>query len=67
MANEGDGKVSDSLLLCSCTMLTVGDLRAACRDGRRPLPDTERTGKLCTGCLGDLLYLLREFEREAPA
>jgi hypothetical protein len=66
VANEGDGEVSDSLLLCHSTMLTVGGLRAACRDGRWPLPDKERTGKLCTGCLGDLIYLLREFEREAP-
>jgi len=24
-------------------------------------------GKLCTRCLGDLLYPLREFEREKPA
>lgn len=59
--------MSDGLLLCYCTMLTVGDLRSACRDGRWPLPDKEPTGKLCTGCLGDLLYLLRAFEREAPA
>jgi hypothetical protein len=67
MATEGGGEVSDSLLRCYCTMLTIGDLRSACRDGRWPLPDKEPTGKLCTGCLGDLLYLLREFEREKSA
>ena len=51
----------DSLLLCDCTMLTVGDLREACRTRRWPLPGKERTGKLCTGCMGDLLYCLRCF------
>jgi hypothetical protein len=50
---------ADALLLCYCTGLTVGALHAACREGRWPLPGMERTGKLCTGCLGDLLYCLR--------
>lgn len=56
----------DSLLLCDCTMLTVGDLREACRTHRWPLPGKERTGKLCTGCMGDLLYCLRCFGADAP-
>jgi hypothetical protein len=51
----------DSMLLCYCTNLTIGELRAACLAGTWPLADMERTGKLCTGCLGDLLYCLRRF------
>jgi hypothetical protein len=49
----------DDTLLCYCTMVTLGELRAACRAGRWPLPGKENTGKLCTGCVGDLLYCLR--------
>ena len=56
--------VPDSLLLCYCTKLTVGDLRAACRHGDWPPAGKERTGKLCTGCLGDLNYLLRQLAAE---
>lgn len=52
------------MLLCYCTNLTIGELRQACLAGRWPLPDKERTGKLCTGCLGDLLYCLRRFDAE---
>jgi len=55
------------MLLCYCTNLTVGELREACRDGRWPLATKEHTGKLCTGCLGDLLYCLRHFSADAPA
>ncbi|HSE06652.1 MAG TPA: hypothetical protein VLK35_21070 [Methylomirabilota bacterium] len=51
----------DGTLLCYCTDLTFGALREACREGRWPLPGKERTGKLCTGCLGDLLVCLRAF------
>ncbi len=51
----------DSMLLCYCTNLTVGALREACQAGQWPPTDKERTGKLCTGCLGDLLYCLRRF------
>ena len=51
----------DAILLCYCTNLTVGELRAACQEGRWPLADKERTGKLCTGCVGDLLYCLKVF------
>jgi len=51
----------DPLLLCYCTNLTIGELRRAYRSGRWPLPDKERTGKLCTGCVGDLLYCLDKF------
>lgn len=51
----------DSLLLCYCTNLTIGELRVACHAGRWPLPDKERTGKLCTGCMGDLLHCLLVF------
>jgi hypothetical protein len=40
-------------------MVTLGELRAACRAGRWPLSGKENTGKLCTGCVGDLLYCLR--------
>jgi hypothetical protein len=51
----------DDTLLCYCTGLTIGQLRAACAAGRWPLADKERTGKLCTGCVGDLLHCLRAF------
>jgi hypothetical protein len=51
----------DSILLCYCTNLTIGELREACLAGKWPLPDKARTGKLCTGCVGDLLYCLRRF------
>ena len=51
----------DGLLLCYCTNLTVGELRKACQAGRWPLSGKERTGKFCTGCVGDLLYCLKAF------
>ena len=51
----------DDTLLCYCTRLTVGELRLACAAGRWPLADKEGTGKLCTGCVGDLLHCLRAF------
>jgi hypothetical protein len=60
------GPEMDGLLLCYCTNLTIGELRRACRAGRWPLPDKERTGKLCTGCMGDLLHCLRLFSAEPP-
>ena len=56
---------ADGLLLCYCTMLTVGELRAACESGRWPLRGKENTGKLCTACVGDLLYCLRRFGVDA--
>jgi hypothetical protein len=58
---EASAEPADELLLCYCTNLTVGELRRACRDGTWPLADKEQTGKLCTGCVGDLLYCLRRF------
>jgi len=51
----------DEDLLCYCTRLTVGDVRTACKANAWPPPEADRTGKLCTGCMGDLQYLLREF------
>ena len=51
----------DRLLLCYCTGLTLGDVRTACAAGRWPPPGKEQTGKLCTGCLGDLVHCLRRF------
>jgi hypothetical protein len=51
----------DSMLLCYCTNLTIGQLRKAGLAGTGPLADKERTGKLCTGCVGDLLYCLRRY------
>lgn len=59
-----EGPEMDALLLCYCTGLTLGELREACRAGRWPLPDKERSGKLCTGCMGDLLHCLRLFSGE---
>ena len=55
----------DEFLLCYCTMLTIGELRAACRSGNWPLRGKENTGKLCTACVGDLLYCLRRFGVDA--
>lgn len=57
----------DPLLLCYCTDLTIGELRIACRQGAWPLPGKERSGKLCTGCMGDLLHCLRRFGAADPA
>ena len=51
----------DGLLLCYCTGLTIGELRQACGQGRWPVPGKVDSGKLCTGCLGDLLHCLRLF------
>jgi hypothetical protein len=70
--SAGPGELDD-LLLCYCTGLTIGELRRACGQGRWPLPGKENSGKLCTGCLGDLLHCLRGFgaadkaSSEAPA
>jgi len=55
-------ELSDTILLCYCTALTIGELRRACESGTWPLPGKEQTGKLCTGCMGDLLYCQRRFE-----
>ena len=49
----------DTEMLSYCTTLTFGELRAACAAGAWPPPNKERTGKLCTGCQGDLQYCLR--------
>lgn len=57
----------DRELLCYCTMLTFGQLRAAAVAGQWPPVGKERTGKLCTGCQGDLLYCLRLLGVRAPA
>jgi hypothetical protein len=54
-----DLDVADDALLCYCTNLTVRQLREACAAGRWPLPGKERSGRLCTGCMGDLLHCLR--------
>ena len=51
----------DGVLLCYCTRLTIGELRRACAQGRWPTRGKEQSGKLCTGCLGDLLHCLRRF------
>jgi len=42
-------------------------LRDACARDAWPPPGKERTGKLCTGCLGDLLYGLRRFGADASS
>ena len=62
---DTEPELKDDLLLCYCTMLTVGQLRAACAAGRWPLRQKENTGKLCTACVGDLLYCLRRFGVDA--
>ena len=57
----------DGVLLCYCTGLTIGELRVACGQRRWPVPDKAGSGKLCTGCLGDLLHCLRLFGAEDKA
>lgn len=64
-ADTQPSEPADDLLLCYCTMLTVGELRSACRKGQWPARGKENTGKLCTGCVGDLLYCLRRFGVDA--
>lgn len=64
---EGLDAALDAELLCYCTGLTFGALRAACAQGRWPPPGAERTGRLCTGCQGDLLHCLRLLGVRAPA
>ena len=51
----------DAELLCYCTGLTFGALRSACERRVWPPAGKERTGRLCTGCQGDLLHCLRVF------
>lgn len=58
--------VADDALLCYCTNLTVRQLREACAAGRWPLPGKERSGRLCTGCMGDLLHCLRRLGGQEP-
>jgi hypothetical protein len=48
-------------------MLTFAELRAAAAAGVRPPAGKERTGKLCTGCEGDVLHCLRLLGARAPA
>jgi len=55
-------ELSDGILLCYCTALTIGELRQACASGNWPPAGKEQSGKLCTGCLGDLLYCQRRFD-----
>jgi hypothetical protein len=57
----------DRELLCYCTTLTFGELRAACAAGRWPPAGKEQTGKLCTGCQGDLQHCLRLLGVRPPA
>jgi len=45
--------------------IAAASAAAACRSGRWPLPGKENTGKLCTACVGDLLYCLRRFGVDA--
>jgi hypothetical protein len=66
MISGADTELPDGVLLCYCTSLTMGGLRQACEAGQWPPPGKENTGKLCTGCLGDLQYCLRRLGVRAP-
>ena len=57
----------DHELLCYCTLLTFGELRAAAAAGMWPPTGKERTGNLCTGCRGDLLHCLQLLGVRTPA
>lgn len=59
MISARDDELPDDLLFCYCTSLTMGELRRAREGGQWPPRGKENTGKLCTGCLGDLQYCLR--------
>ena len=59
MTSRGSAELSDEILLCYCTSLTMRELRQARETGQWPPVGKENTGKLCTGCLGDLQYCLR--------
>lgn len=45
----------------------ASELQRACASGAWSPPDKVRTGKLCTGCQGDLLYCLRQLGVRSPA
>ena len=66
-AGSGDPPSPDATLLCYCTNLTFAELQEACAAGRWPLPGKERSGRLCTGCMGDLLHCLRQLGASGPA
>jgi hypothetical protein len=57
--SDGLDPALDAELLCYCTMLTFGELRASAAASAWPPAGKERTGTLCTGCRGDLLHCLR--------
>lgn len=61
-----DDELPDCILFCYCTGLTMGELRQARKVGQWPPPGKENTGKLCTGCLGDLQYCLRRLGVTPP-
>jgi hypothetical protein len=61
MTPASEPETLDALLLCYCTGLTIAELRSACRERRWPPAGKERSGKLCTGCMGDLLHCLRRY------
>lgn len=66
MTSRGDVELPDDILFCYCTSLTMGELRQARETGQWPPPGRENTGKLCTGCLGDLQYWLRRLGVSPP-
>lgn len=57
----------DNELLCYCVGLTFGDLRVALRADPGAAADLGRAGKLCTGCMGDLLHCVRHLTGEPGA
>ena len=57
----------DGEMLCYCTTLTFGELRVACAVGAWPPAGKERTGRLCTGCQGDVLHCLQQLWGRASA
>jgi hypothetical protein len=67
MTLDALSELPDHVLLCYCTSLTMGGLREAGRTGTWPPFGKENTGKLCTGCLGDLQLCLRHLGIKVPA
>lgn len=65
MTDEPISSALDNELLCYCVALTFGELRATLRTGSWPPASWERAGKLCTGCMGDLLFCVRTLTRQS--
>lgn len=51
-------------IFCYCNNLTMGELMRALRESRWPPPGRENTGRLCTGCMPDLLCCMENLKKQ---